>query len=65
MQEIEIKILEVDVSSITQKLESWVAKKFFEGEVDASYYDFSMNEAKPWSGGDVLRYYQKNKKKNG
>ncbi len=41
MQEIEVKILEVDTSYIIQKLESWGAKNVFEGEVNASYYDFS------------------------
>ena len=46
MQEIEVKILEVDVSYITQKLESWGAKNVFDGEVNASYYDFSNGRLK-------------------
>lgn len=46
MQEIEVKILEVDTSYVTQKLESWGAKNVFDGEVNASYYDFSNGRLK-------------------
>ena len=46
MQEIEVKILEVDTLYITQKLESWGAKNVFDGEVNASYYDFSNGRLK-------------------
>lgn len=46
MQEIEVKILEIDAPSITRKLESWGAKKVFEGEVNASYFDFSNGRLK-------------------
>ena len=41
MLEIEVKILEVDVKSITKKLESWGAQKTFEGELTTHHYDFS------------------------
>ena len=41
MMEIEVKILEIDVASVKQKLDSFGAKKIFEGEITASYYDFS------------------------
>ncbi len=46
MHEIEVKILEISTSYITKKLESWGAKNVFEGEVDASYYDFSNGRLK-------------------
>ena len=41
MKEIEVKILEIDVASIKKKLDSLGAKKVFEGELTASYYDLS------------------------
>lgn len=46
MQEIEVKILGIDTPYIKQKLESWGAKKVFEGEVNASYFDFSNGRLK-------------------
>lgn len=46
MQEIEVKILEINTPYITKKLESWGAKNVFDGEVDASYYDFSNGRLK-------------------
>ncbi len=39
MNEVELKILEVNVEEITQKLLDLGAKKVFEGEVDAVYFD--------------------------
>jgi len=44
MKEIEVKILEIDVAAVKQKLESWGAIKVFEGDITASYYDFSDRE---------------------
>ncbi|MEK6939549.1 MAG: CYTH domain-containing protein [Nanoarchaeota archaeon] len=57
MREIEVKILEVEVASLKRKLESWGAKKVFEGELTASYYDFS--NGKLGKGGLVLRLRKK------
>ncbi len=57
MQEIEVKILEIDCQSVNQKLESLGAKKVFEGEVTASYYDFS--NGKLGKDGLVLRLRKK------
>src|SRR3989344_4811725 len=40
MQEIEVKILEVDKIRIIQKLEQLGAVKNFDGEINAFYFDF-------------------------
>lgn len=39
--EIEVKIIDIDVEEVRKKLEALGAIKVFEGEVHASYYDFS------------------------
>ncbi len=44
MNEIEVKILEIDAEGIIQKLEAWGAKKIFDGEIVASYFDFDSRE---------------------
>lgn len=41
MNEIEVKILEIDKIKVIEKLESLGAKKCFEGRVNASFFDFS------------------------
>ncbi|MDP3640425.1 MAG: class IV adenylate cyclase [Nanoarchaeota archaeon] len=43
MKEIEVKILEVDVGEIERKLLDCGAKRVFDGEIVASYFDFSDN----------------------
>ena len=53
MEEIEVKFLEVDKGAIIKKLESLGAKKVFEGEVDASFYDFPDSRLK--KDGSLLR----------
>jgi adenylate cyclase, class 2 len=40
MEEIEVKILEINVKEVQQKLKKLGAKKVFEGEVIALYFDF-------------------------
>ncbi len=40
MQEIEVKILEIDVPAVVSKLESLGAKKVFEGEIIALLFDY-------------------------
>ena len=62
MKEIEVKILEVDVTSVIQKLDSLGAKKVFEGEVTASYYDFSNGRL--GKDGLVLRLRKKSGKEH-
>lgn len=40
MPEVEVKILEIDVSAIEKKLTDMGAKKVFEGDIQASLFDF-------------------------
>lgn len=40
MQEIEVKILEIDEEDVIEKLEKMGAKRVFEGDVETSYFDF-------------------------
>lgn len=40
MQEIEVKILEIDVDDVIHKLEALGMKKTFEGEVEVVFYDY-------------------------
>lgn len=40
MEEIEVKILDIDKNKVIKKLEELGAKKIFEGNVHASYFDF-------------------------
>lgn len=40
MEEIEVKILDIDKKEIIKKIESWGAKKTFEGDMHVSFYDF-------------------------
>ncbi|MEK6899929.1 MAG: class IV adenylate cyclase [Nanoarchaeota archaeon] len=60
MREIEIKILEIDLPSTISKLEKLGAKKTFEGEMSAIYYDY---EDRSLSGkGRLLRLRKKGEK---
>lgn len=53
MQEIEVKILEVDKAAIQAKLEELGAEKHFEGELHALFFDDKDNAIT--ARGDVLR----------
>lgn len=52
-EEFEVKILEVDVDAIIQKLEKLGAKIIFEGPINAYYYDTKDNEIE--KNGEVFR----------
>lgn len=53
MQEIEVKILEIDKEAIIKKIESLRAKKIFEGRIVAHYLDTPNDDL--WKEGTVLR----------
>ena len=53
MQEIEVKILEVDKEEVIRKLKDFGAKEIFEGEIIAIYFDFEGQ--KLTKGGKLLR----------
>ncbi len=60
MKEIEIKILEIDRSAIEKQLLSLGAKKVFDGEMHAFYYDFPDNSLK--HKGSALRLRREGEK---
>jgi adenylate cyclase class 2 len=53
MREIEVKFLEIDSEKIIEKLKSLGAKKSFEGNIEAIYFDTSRKELK--KRGVILR----------
>ena len=53
MREIEVKFLEIDKEKIIEKLKSLGAKKSFEGNIEALYFDTSKKELK--KKGIILR----------
>jgi adenylate cyclase class 2 len=53
MNEVELKILEVNVDAVVKKLLSIGAKKIFEGDIQARYFDFP--DGKLRNAGSVLR----------
>ncbi len=53
MKEIELKILEINVSEVVAKLEKWGAKKTSDGMIDGGKYDFSDERLK--KDGKMLR----------
>lgn len=55
MQEIEVKILEVDVSKVVSKLESLGAQKTFDGNIVTSLFDFEDLRIKNSNGTMRLR----------
>jgi adenylate cyclase class 2 len=53
MQEIEVKILEIDPADLCRKLEALGAQKSFDGEMSAIFFDFPDGSIR--NAGDVLR----------
>jgi predicted adenylyl cyclase CyaB len=45
MHELEVKILDIDVPRVMKRLHALDAKKVFEGEIRASYFNFSRSKA--------------------
>jgi len=46
MQEIEVKILDINTQEITKKLLSYGAKKMFEGDMNITFFDFEDHRLK-------------------
>ncbi len=57
MQELEIKILEVDVEEITKKLINLGAQKIFSGKIEAEFFDFPDKRLQ--NSGKLLRLRRK------
>jgi len=57
MIEIEVKILEVDVNEITQKLKKLGAKKVFDGEMDTCIFDYPDRSI--WKNNGLFRLRKK------
>ncbi len=59
MKEVEVKILEIDPRKIKSRLRRMRARKLFEGEIHALYFDFRGRKLK--GRGQVLRLRRKGK----
>jgi len=60
MQEIEVKILEIDTKKVIAKLKELGARKVFEGQMDVCYYDFKDHSLS--DNGKILRLRTKGQK---
>lgn len=60
MDEIEVKVLEIDLKKVLEKLTELGAKKLLESNINSSYFDDSINSLR--NQGVVLRLRQDSKK---